>query len=56
MNRGQAWEQLGAQGSLLRNDTRPHVQGQSASNLHPSSVTEAAAAAVMMVGMMVSFL
>lgn len=39
----QAWEQLGAQGSLLRKDTRPpRVQGYSASNLHPSSVPEAA--------------
>lgn len=45
----QAWEQLGAQSSLLRKGTRPCVRGQSASTLHLSSASEAAAEAGMMV-------
>lgn len=48
-------EQLGAWGSLFRDDTRPHAQAQSASNLHPSSVPGAPAEAVMMMGTLVAF-
>lgn len=60
---GAAWQyakqdkghELGAQGSLLREDTRLHAQGQPGSNLHPYSVPEASAEALMMVGTMVPF-
>lgn len=47
-------EQLGAWDSQLRDNTRPPAQGQSAPNLHPCSVPEAPAEAVMM-GTMVAF-
>lgn len=55
MSRGQAWELLGAQGSLLRVHTRPHAQRQPASSLHSSSVPEAPAEALMLVGTVVPF-